>query len=82
MIRGLISHDGSNAQTDVASGVSVRPERCEIRQAGKKTRAAKRHQPALLVSSSYSAAESRSVGSAASPLPSWATRTRNIQPDV
>ena len=31
-----------------------------------------------LVSSSYSAAESRSDGSAASPLPSWAMRTRNI----
>ena len=41
-----------------------------------------RDQPALLVSSSYSAADSRSGGSAASPLPSWATRTRNIQPAV
>ena len=39
-------------------------------------------QPALLVSSSYSPADSRSAGSAGSPLPSGATRTRNIQPAV
>src|SRR5262249_27927188 len=39
-------------------------------------------QPALLVSSSYSAADSRSGGSAGSPLPSCGTRTRNIQPAV
>src|ERR1700685_4138871 len=39
-------------------------------------------QPALLVSSSYSAGESRSGGRAASPLLSWPTFTRNIQPAV
>ena len=41
-----------------------------------------RPQPALLVSSSYSAADSRSGGRAASPSPPVATRTRNIQPAV
>ena len=53
---------------------------CAAASASRPRRPAPRPSRRSLVSSSYSAADSRSGGSAASPLPSWARRTRNIQP--